>query len=435
MKFKLSDYRYPVEILRLYLSARKSIRFSREQLLDVQNQKLRAIISHAYAHVPYYREVFDATGLKPRDISTVADLVHIPALSKETVRERYADLIADNSKIFRPYENRTSGSTGTPLRFLQDKNVSIARFTFFLRAWQMAGYRPYMRWAQVDGMFMHEGKRLWRYNRALNSLQISAFALNEANCAAILQRLKEFSPRILRGYPSALYTLAQYQPQKGDLRLRSIITYAEKLHDYQRELLERRFNCGVFDTYSSWEGVCLISECEAHRKHQHMEYSAMELLDAHDNPAGMGESGEITGTSFYNFAMPFIRYKTGDLATLSDQSCPCGRNHLVIDELEGRSDDMIITPGGERMSRLSNAFACVSGFDYAQIVQNTRDALEVHLVKNHQYEEGVLARLEGELRKRIGSSMKIDFKLVDDIKPSSNGKRRLVVNNYLKEGK
>ncbi len=432
MKFNLNDYLYPYQIIKLYRSLQKSMYFSKEQLLDIQNIKLRIIIDHAYNNVPYYKELFDRNGLKPEDIQTVKDLVYIPVLTKDTLRKRYDDLIANNYKMLRPYNNSTSGSTGTPLHFLQDNNTRVANFAFFWRTWQLAGYRTYMRWAQVDNMFMPDGNSIWHYNRSLNSLQISACALDDTNCGRIVDKLNRFKPKIVRGFPSALYLLAVYI-QKYDfdisLNLISIVTHAETLHRHQRSLIENVFQCKVFDVYSLWEAVCIISECENQVKHQHMEYSAMEILDDNNCPVEVGETGEITATSFYNFAMPFIRYKTRDLASISNSQCQCGKKHLVVKEIDGRIEDLLVTPEGKKIGRMSHVFRNLNGFDYAQIIQNQIDLLEVFLVRNELFQEDSLMLLEKKLRKTVGSKIRIKFVFVNEIKPSSNGKRRLVVNN------
>jgi len=434
--FKLRNYFYPLEIIKLSRFLQKSRHFSKEQLLDIQNRKLRTVIGQAYHHVPYYREIFDKKGLTPADIQTVHDLVHIPVLTKQTLRERYNDLIADNSKQFNPYIDKTSGTTGTPLEFLQDKNVRVANFAFFWRAWQMAGYTPYMRWAQVDGMVFPQGDKIWRYNRTLNSLQISAFALNDANCQRIFDKLNRFKPKILRGYPSALYTLALYAKKRQVkilFPLKSIITNAETLHEFQRNLIEAVFGCMVFDVYSAWDGVCIISECEYQAKHHHAEYGVLELLDKDNNPVNGEKTGQITGTSLHKMAMPLIRYKTGDLAAKSAESCPCGRQHDVIKAIDGRIEDMVITPDGMQVGRMDAAFKHCKGFDFARIIQENTDSMQVELVKNEDFNPSVLKILEGHIRDRVGNEIRVDFHFVDNIEPGPNGKIRFVTNKIPSE--
>lgn len=100
MKFKISDYLYPIEIIKFFWFLKRSRGFSYQQLVDHQNEKLRSIIQHAYQHVPYYRKLFDEHGIKPADIQSVDNLPAIPVLTKEIIRERYDDLIADNADQF-----------------------------------------------------------------------------------------------------------------------------------------------------------------------------------------------------------------------------------------------------------------------------------------------------------------------------------------------
>ncbi|NBC05218.1 MAG: hypothetical protein GVY20_16160 [Bacteroidetes bacterium] len=441
MKFKISDYLYPVGIIKLSWFLKRSKDFSYERLVEHQNKKLRSIIHHAYQHVPYYREVFDGNGIKPKDIRTKQDLPAIPVLTKEIVRERYDDLIADNAEQFNPYENMTSGSTGMPLKFLQDKNVSIARFTFFWRIWKMAGYKPYMRWAQVDGMFLGSEENPWKYNRMLNSLQISAFFLDQQNCKRILDKLSEFNPKILRGYPTAIYTLAQFIDHTSyeiNFSLKSIITYSENLLPEYRSKIEKVFDCPVFDVFSQWEAVCLISECEEHQLHQHMEFSVMELLNENNQPVNKNEEGEITATSFYNYSMPFIRYKTGDLSKWSNSSCRCGMNHHVVENLSGRKRDVLFDTRGNMVSFQGfQMYALVSyekvaGLLQTQIVQNSLDKIEIYIILN---DPSMGPNVESELTKavktRLGEDMEVEFIYTDCIHKQKNGKAPLIKNNLI----
>jgi len=430
--FKLRNYFYPLEIIKLYRFLQKSRYFNKKQLLDFQNRKLRTVINQAYHHVPYYRELFDANGIKPADIQTAQDLVHIPVLTKKTLQKRYHDLVADNSHKFNPYIDKTSGTTGTPMEFIQDKNVRIANFAFFWRAWAMAGYTPYLRWAQVDGMVFPEGDKIWQYHRTLNSLQISAFALNDTNCKRIFNKLNSFNPKMLRGYPSALYTLAVHaRKNKTKIRfsLRSIVTNAETLHAFQRDLIEDVFQCRVFDIYAAWDGVCIISECERQVLHHHAEHGILELLDENNNPVLDGQTGEITGTSLHKMAMPLIRYKTKDLAARSTETCPCGRQHDSIKEIDGRIEDMVITPEGRQVGRMDAAFKHCQGFDFARIIQKEVESIQVQLVKNADFTPSVLTILEKHIRDRVGDKLRIDFEFVEDIKPGPNGKIRFMVSD------
>lgn len=443
MKFKISDYLYPIEIFKLYWFLNKSRFYSYQQLVAHQNEKLRSIIQHAYQHVPYYRRLFDEHGIKPGDIRTVNDLPAIPVLTKEIIRERYDELIADNADQFAPYKNMTSGSTGSPLKFLQDKNVSIARFTFFWRIWKMAGYKPYMKWAQVDGMHIESKENLWKYNRALNSLQISSYYMHRRNLKQVLDKLSEFKPKIIRGYPRAIFMLSQFinsTSYKIDYQVKSVITYSENLLPEYRSAIEKAFKCKVFDVFSQWESVCLISECEQGQLHQHMEFSAMEVLDKNNKPVNRNEEGEITATSFYNHSMPFIRYKTGDLATLGGGSCKCGMDHMVIENIFGRKKDALfdtegnlITFQGVEMSSLK-LYDKIEGLLQTQIVQDSTDKVKIYIILKHSSNAESIEKVFSEsIRSRLGDDMNVDFIHTDRIYKYKNGKAPFVINNLLRK--
>ena len=215
----------------------------------------------------------------------------------------------------------------------------------------------------------------------------------------------------------------------NDLKLNHIIGDAEKLEDYQRDFLQKTFNIKVYDSYGQWEHVCMIAECLYQRKHHQMEYGLLELLDENNQRVKNGILGEITASGFYNRAMPLIRYKTRDLAIRSNDKCQCGRSHDLIDTIEGRFEDVIITPDGRHIGLMSTAFYYNRGFDFAQIIQNEINSIDVYLVKNKFYNENEEKLLEKHIRARVGNIIKIYFKFVNKIEKDSSGKCRFTINN------
>jgi phenylacetate-CoA ligase len=214
-----------------------------------------------------------------------------------------------------------------------------------------------------------------------------------------------------------------------DIRLKTIVTGAETLLDFQRDYLQKIFDCKVYDNYSLWEQVSIISECEFQVKHHQMEYSILEILNESNLPVENDELGEITGTNLVNLSMPLIRYKTRDLAVRSGRLCKCGRAHDVIDKIDGRIEDIIITPDGRHVGRMDAAFKYIKGIDYAQIIQNKIEKINVLLVKNNHFTDAELTILEKHIRDRVGENIKVDFQFTDKIKPGGNGKLRFVINN------
>lgn len=415
-----------------------SEKYKRDALIAHQNKYLRKIVLYSYQHVPYYRELFDNNGIKPKDILSVDDLKKIPFLTKKIVKERYEDLKSDIASKYSPFFVETSGTTGTPMKFYQDRNVNISKFAYFWRAWNWGGYKIRDKMVIIEGPIYEDGV-LYKFDRVLNALRISNFVVSAANVAELVEMIVKIKPKVIRAYPSAIYQftkLAEELIKTADFSfIKTIITVSENLLDYQRFYLERIYKCKVFDCYHSWESICMISECEYQVKHHHMEYGILEIIGEDDEPVIPGETGEMVATGFYNLAMPLIRYKTGDIGSVSKKKCNCGREHDVIENIDGRIDDVVVTPDGRRIggSGLTNALKHSKGFDFVQIVQNELSSIDVKLVKNKYYCQDELQLFKSYLEKCLGLEIIIKFIFVEKLEKSGKGKIRYVINNYLRK--
>ena len=431
--FDFRHFRYPWEILKLKRFLDRSETWPRERLLAYQAERLRRIVGYAYKNVPYYRELFDDHKIKPRDIQTLADLQIVPPLTKTILRERFADLTSRECKKLNPVLKHTSGSTGTPVKVYLDRHINAARFAYFWRLWGWLGYRLGQRWATIRGSIFEDGA-IFKYTRPINALYVSSFRLTRENSRIILRELFKFKPKMLRGFPAALYEFAKFVADDGrlaDLKLNFIVADSEMLEDFQRAFLQKTFACPVYDCYSHWEHVNLISECGEQTRHHHMEYNVLEILDENDRPQKNGLVGEMTATGFYNLAMPLIRYKTRDRALRIDKTCACGRAHDAIGAIEGRHEDVVVTPEGRRIVLMSGALKFNKGFDMAQIVQNDVHTIDVHLVKNKHFSDHELDILEKHIRDRVGDGLKVNYVFVERIESDRSGKTRFVINNFL----
>lgn len=433
-EFNLKQFLYPFSIFKLRKFLSKSEAWSKEQLLEYQNQKFIFLIHHAYEKVPYYRELFNQNGIKPDDIQNINNIQIIPPLTKSIVRENFNELLSKNYQKFDPVLVQTSGSTGTPLHLYLDRNINIARFAFLWRIWNWTGYQFGQKWAKIGGS-VFEKDRPFKYIKLLNAIYISSYKITKDNVHSILTELIRFQPKMLRGYPSSIYEFSKFiaeRPERHKLRLNNIVTDSETLLDYQRDFIQKIFECKVFDLYSHWEHINMIAECTNQVKHHQMEYGILEILDKDNKQVKDGEAGEMTATGLFNLSMPLIRYKTGDLAVKGKNECSCGRKHDVIKRIDGRIEDAIITPDGRIVCRLDAAFKYNRGFDFAQIVQNDINSMDIFLVKNKYYDLYEEKILEKHIRNRVGDVIKMNYKFVDKINPQENGKIRFVKNNLLR---
>ena len=372
----------------LYLLAKFKIKefYSEERLKKHQEKKLREIVNHAYENVPYYRKLFKKLGISPEDIKTIDDLKKLPVLTKKDVREHAQSLIfqrknsgADNLSV-----STTTGSTGTPLKIYFNPCE-----TEFGRALLKYGFSKSGK--TLTDKFLHlyvpPCERKPRYIERLGLLRKYELDLRKP-LREIIEKTNEIKPDIIYGYPSLFVLLGKFI-KENNIRIhrpRIILTNGETLLSGERQLIETVFQCTVRSTYGSAEFWRIAYECEQGMLHLIPDSVIIELdnetLDKEDG------SAELIITSLYQKTMPFIRYKIGDRAVLSEKKCKCGSKFRVIEQVVGRSDDYLTLPSGKKISaRAINLREDIPGIIEYQIVQKKPEYFEVTLVPSKDFSE------------------------------------------------
>lgn len=403
-----------------------------EQLEKLQNERLAALVRHAYNNTRYYRQLFHHLGLMPDNITCKQDLSKLPIMTRDDLRRHFDDIVVRNIPRWRIFVDHTSGTTGTPRTVHIDLNCLQYNFALLARAreWAGVGYIP--RRASLRGRLIvpvaQDRPPFWRYNRVEDQLLLSSYHLSAKHVSAYAEQLARFRPQLIDGYPSAIYTLAQLKRMQGldDFRPRAVMTDSETLLAYQKQFIEEYFGCQVYDWYGSAELAFSAGQCEQGNYHLNSEFGIVEIVRDGER-VGQGEIGHVVCTGLLNYAMPLIRYDVGDTAALSDKKCSCGRDLQLIDSIEGRVEDIIRTPEGRMVGRLDPVFKEVHNVLEAQIVQETMDTITVNLVPAEGYTESDSRNLEIALRKRIGHQVKIRVMFVDQIPRTRVGKFKFVM--------
>jgi phenylacetate-CoA ligase len=273
----------------------------------------------------------------------------------------------------------------------------------------------------------------WRLNNRQNQLFLSSFHLSKETLPEYFDALKAFAPTIVDGYPSTLYLLAKYLRSRGEtFPVRAATTSSETLYDFQREVIEERFACRVFDYYGAAERVLFASECSQHQGHHiAMEYGLIEVVDVQGTPASRGSIGRLVGTSLHNKAMPLIRYVTNDMSALRETQCTCGRGLELMDDVTTKAEDVVTLKDGRLISPsvLTHPFKPLDCIDGSQIVQTAPDAIVVKLVPGPAYTASHTRRLIGDLKERLGDGVRVDVEMVDRLETSANGKFKWVISH------
>ncbi len=423
------------DVERYYELLRKTQWLSPQQLRDLQDEKLRRLVRHAYRNVPYYRDQMKRAGVRPEDVRGQTDLHKLPLLAKDDVRAHlYFDILSENHDKNDVLKITTSGSTGEPFVCYADRAQLEFRWAATIRSQEWTGYEfgdPCVRlWHQTLGMtggqVVRERLDAWLSRR----LFIPVFEMNEDRLDDMVREIAAWQPVMLDGYAEALDFLAHFLRSRGriDVRPKAIMSSAQTLPEPSRRLIEEAFGCRVFDKYGAREFSGIAYECEAHSGHHVVGEGYIVEILRDGRPAAPGEAGEVVITDLNNYCLPFIRYRIGDLAVARDptQACPCGRGLPLIGNIEGRVQSIIQGTDGQYVPGTFFAHY-LKEFDHAiqrfQVVQERRGAMTFRVVKGGRYSDDVLDEIIATFRRYLGADMHIDVEFVENVELVRTGKR------------
>ena len=342
-------------------------------------------------------------------------------IDKKTVRDNYNLFIKRG--FYLKNTGHTSGTTGTPGRYLRDVRSIAMEQIFQSRYFGWQG--KYLVVLRGEILFKPEEKPVEIFKEVpfIKEMYVSSYHLNDESMGILVKRLQRIKNKCLWAYPSSAYTLADYCIRKKvNLDFQVVATSSEKLLDHQVSVIEKAFRCRVKDWYGQGERVASLYRCEYGCYHEVPQYSYIEYLHVKDNLY------EIVGTTLYNKAMPLVRFKIGDLVEISDKPCPCGSSGKNITVIHGRASDFISLPSGRTTGSVLNVpFKKVKNIIEAQIIQKKDKSIIIKVVRNEFFSK----QDERILHKEVFSVLPRESSVinyVDKIEKGSNGKFRFVIN-------
>ncbi|MDH5771011.1 MAG: phenylacetate--CoA ligase family protein, partial [Candidatus Bathyarchaeota archaeon] len=338
------------KIFNLY-ELRKNQWLKPSELQRIQGKKLRAIIKHAYSTVEFYHKKFNAAGIKPDDIRTIEDLPKIPVTTKSEIRNgvRTEKILSKNRNPSKCHFERTGGSAGEPLDVIYDEKAVDFQKAVAVRSFLEIGVGFRDKWVVITTPQRTRMQKQWfQILRILSPTYLSVFDPVEHQVSVI----KKLNPKVIAAYTSSLWLLAKAMREKriDSIRPEVVYTSAEVLTDETRKFINDTFDLEIFDMFGCAEVGRSAWECAEHVGY-HMDVDALAMEFVKDNEhVASGEMGRLLYTSLYNYAMPLIRYDVGDMCVPTDELCPCGRGLPLIKHIEGRRDDLVVTPEGRILS-------------------------------------------------------------------------------------
>lgn len=411
----------------------KSQWWSDEELRKHQLTKLSTLLSHCYERVPFYQEWFREHECRPSDIQ-LEDISRLPIVDKSFLRANIDQFIATGYD--EPVEHaKTSGSTGIALHFPKSLKASAVQLAAMYRGHRWHGVEPGAKEARLWGIPVN---RRSRYETRLRDIVLNRFREREYSITdEVLDdfhaRMKKYKPSYLMGYTSMVYQFAAYLQKTGrdggEYKLKLVKCTSETVHDGERERMESVFGCPVVSEYGAAETGLIAFQCEEGSHHLMTDCCIVEFVDP---PEDLDDRmlKEVVVTNLDNLALPFIRYRIGDLGVPGLDRCGCGRGLPLIRNITGRVSDVIRMSDGRRwhsiilyyiMKGLEEKHGGVVQF---KAFQKELDHLDLCLVPDNTFVVQANEYLKEQCRKTFGEKMQVTFKLVDHIPREPSGKMR-----------
>jgi phenylacetate-CoA ligase len=404
------------------------------EIIKYQSKKIKNILSYN-ADIPFLKNLISSRKLDSKKINIKNDLNLFPILNKQFLNDNFNDFV--NSKIENVSVRTTSGSTGNPFRFYRER-VSLAYMDAIMyNAYSWHGIRIGDRQARFWGMpFVKSKQREAKIKDFLmNRIRLSAFQLSDQAMLNYFKRINKFRPSYVYGYPSFIYRFALFcSANKFSLRnlnLKAVIVTGEKLIPFQGEYIQNIFSTKLVQEYGCSEVGVIAFQCKQGKMHTMAPNLIVEVVK--NDKSVKDELGEIVITELNARSFPFLRYKLGDVGVILSEKCPCGMEWPLLNVAEGRVDDYIVTPEGDKVYDAVLAYTLNFYQKYIisfKTTQKKNGDLYIQIKPSELYNESIEQKCLQQLKKRISQSLNIVIQCVGDIPQENSGKLRYFMSEY-----
>jgi phenylacetate-CoA ligase len=410
---------------------------SMDAVAALQHRKLADLLSFAAKNVPYYRALFESLQIPLDGKAAAAEIGRLPHLTKQIVREHHDALVSEDLADNELFANSTSGSTGEAFRFFTDQRSITFRKAAGQRGDTWTGWRLGDRSVSLWGASIDAKKAFGLRGRLRDLIRghrfLSSFDLSASMMDKYVDIVRGLKPILFLSYPGPMEVFALHCQKRG-IRfpsLECIVCSAETLWPHQRKTIEEAFGVEVFDRYGCREVGHIASEC---REHDGLHISSdrlfLEVVDDQDRPCAPGETGRILVTDLDNYGMPLIRYDIGDRAVVSERSaCACGRGLPMLESIEGRTLEIVVTPDGRQIGGTFWTLLLRSrpGFDQFQVVQEDVGGVTIKFVANSELTQSSLEYFRSRIEEYCGHDFRVEYAQQEKIDLTGSGKQRVII--------
>ena len=411
---------------------RRTVSLPLDELLEIQRRRLVAMVEHARTSVPYYRALPPPSTARDAATAIRETLAGIPVLDKASYRDHFDELLSTRFPPSRIHRSQTSGTTGSALPLAYTAEAIAEEYATVWRMRESCGIGlddPHLTFGgQVIVPFAQSEPPFWRRNHYNRQTLFSVHHMTPRNLQAYVDEIHRARATYVMSYPSSLHLVARAMLESGRKlpqgRLRAIFTSSESLLAFQQATIQEAFSAPIWDRYGTSEFAVSMTSCALGNLHVDMEYCIVEVEPEEEADDQLRGSLIVTGLG--NNATPFLRYRIGDVGTRLRRPCPCGRAGDAFSDVDGRNEDYVMTPDGRLVGRLDHIFKKQTDILEAQILQDSKEAIEIVLVPGQRYDDKSEQRLLREVRMRLGEEIHVDIRPVQAIPRERNGKFRAV---------
>lgn len=417
----------------------------REALHALRDSQLKKIVIYATETVPYYHSLFRKEKIDPRDIRGVKDLERLPLIDKEIIRKDPHLFVSTSRKGRKAIPVVTSGSTNSPAEFYHDQYSLLANIAYGEREREVIkktcgkalGYR--------EAYIIPRSTRtkIWGFYRQMTFIPIRPerlilpiFETVEHNVKAI----NRFYPDIIFSFGSYLEALFRTLDLLGlQMHLpRGVVCIGDAMTGEGKNFIEEKFGIPVLSRYNAGEAFKIGFSCEQRRGlHIHEDLCHIKIVDEAGKEMAKGERGEVVISNLINRGTVLLNYRLGDLASMSNERCPCGRTLPLLSELEGRVQDIIFQSRGTFIhpDTILRVFKGRNGVVQYQLIQHEPERFELRLVTvDSETYQRVIGDILGDLQNLLGKSAIIDSQYYHELQRHKGGKFRPVISLCKPEG-
>jgi phenylacetate-CoA ligase len=416
---------------------------SLEENQKFQGKRLYNLLKYSAEKIPYYKKIVEENKITISEKTIFEDINKFPVLTKADIRKEFNNLHQIIPGL-NWYFNTSGGSTGEPIKLIQDINYQADSSAMTRLQFDWAGYQlgdPQVKlWGSEKDIFKQRDKMKHKFANWVKSITLlNAFCMDEKKMKGFVDIINKEKPTLILAYAQSINEFANFIKHNNYniYSPKAIMTSANVLHPFVRKNLEHVFDCQVYDRYGSREVGNIASECEKHEGlHISIFTHYVEILNKKMQPCKEGELGEIYITLLSNYTMPLIRYKIGDLAIYTQKTCSCKRGLPLLKEVIGRDNDLFITKRGEYIHTgiINMQFYFKPFISKYQVIQEKKNRLLVRVCLNDKYKrvnmDWELNEIKKNLLKIMGADCQVNFEITKDIKVTKSGKYRYTIRDF-----